>query len=349
MLVTQQPVLRRFWYGLMPLGDLAGGPKPFTLLGENIVLWLDADGKPAAVQDRCCHRTAPLSMGFVDKGAIACGYHGWTFDRDGKCIRIPQQASVPPRIRVPAYRCEARYGYVWVCLGEPLTGIPEVPEFRQPGYRVIHEFSDTWDCNVMRLIENAFDNAHFSYVHAASFGNQAQPEPASLTITQKDWGFVMDTVVPVRNDEKLKATLRMDVAETMRTYQKTWWMPFSVMMRLSYPNGLVHVIAAMITPIDDKRLQFTQFVVRNDTEADASAESVIAWDKQVTSEDRIFLSRCDYDVALDVRAPDEFHMASDRPGLEVRRRLLELLRQHGETEARLPGRTAAGAQSMAAE
>ena len=32
----------------------------------------------------------------VDKGAIACGYHGWTYDRDGKCIRIPQQASVPP-------------------------------------------------------------------------------------------------------------------------------------------------------------------------------------------------------------------------------------------------------------
>jgi phenylpropionate dioxygenase-like ring-hydroxylating dioxygenase large terminal subunit len=73
MLVTQQPVLRRFWYGLMPVADLAAGPKAFTLLGENIVLWLDAGGKPAAVQDRCCHRTAPLSMGFVDKGAIACG------------------------------------------------------------------------------------------------------------------------------------------------------------------------------------------------------------------------------------------------------------------------------------
>ena len=54
-------------------------------------------------------------------------------------------------------------------------------------------------------------------------------------------------------------------------------------------------------------------------------------------------------VPLDLRAPDEFHMASDRPGLEVRRRLLELLRQHGETEVRLPGRSAAGAATMAAE
>jgi hypothetical protein len=53
-------------------------------------------------------------------------------------------------------------------------------------------------------------------------------------------------------------------------------------------------------------------------------------------------------VALDIRAPDEFHMESDSPGLEVRRLLLELLRQHGEAEASLPGRAAAGAQSMAA-
>ncbi len=238
---------------------------------------------------------------------------------------------------------------MFVFLGEPFTVIPDVQEFGAPGFRFIHEFSDSWDCNVMRLIENAFDNAHFSYVHAPSFGNQARPEPASLAITQQEWGFVMDTVVPVVNTENLKATLRIDDKETMRTYRKTWWMPFSVMMRLSYPNGLVHVICAMITPVDDKRLKFTQFVVRNDTEAEVPAEKVIAWDKQVTGEDRAFLSRCEWDVPLDVRAPDEFHMASDRPGLDVRRRLLELLRQHGESEARLPGRSAGGAQTMAAE
>jgi hypothetical protein len=90
-------------------------------------------------------------------------------------------------------------------------------------------------------------------------------------------------------------------------------------------------------------------VLRNDSEAEVPAEKVIAWDRQVTGEDRAFLSRCDWDVALDVRAPDEFHMASDRPGLEVRRRLLELLRQHGESEVRLPGKSAAGAQTLAAE
>ncbi len=30
MLTTKQKVLRRFWYAVMPIDDLAAGPKPFT-------------------------------------------------------------------------------------------------------------------------------------------------------------------------------------------------------------------------------------------------------------------------------------------------------------------------------
>ena len=64
MLVTQQPVLRKFWHAVMPMSALAEGPQPFTLLGNNIVLFLDASGQPAALRDRCFHRTARLSKGW---------------------------------------------------------------------------------------------------------------------------------------------------------------------------------------------------------------------------------------------------------------------------------------------
>ena len=43
MLVTKQKVLRRFWYATWPIDKLRDGPKPFTLLGEDIVLFLDQD------------------------------------------------------------------------------------------------------------------------------------------------------------------------------------------------------------------------------------------------------------------------------------------------------------------
>ena len=68
MLNTRQKVLRKFWYAIMPVDHLKNGPKPFTLLGEKIVLFLDAEGEPAALEDRCCHRTARLSKGWCRNG-----------------------------------------------------------------------------------------------------------------------------------------------------------------------------------------------------------------------------------------------------------------------------------------
>ena len=120
MLCTKQKVLRRFWYATVPIDMLADGPKPFTLLGEKIAMFLDADGKPAALADRCCHRTAKLSKGWSNDGHITCGYHGWTYDRTGKLVRIPQfPPDQPlPDARVKAFGCDTRYGYAWVALDE---------------------------------------------------------------------------------------------------------------------------------------------------------------------------------------------------------------------------------------
>ena len=55
-----------------------------------------------------------------------CGYHGWTYDRTGKLVRIPQFAPEQPLpdARVKAFHCDTRYGYVWVALEEPLLPIP---------------------------------------------------------------------------------------------------------------------------------------------------------------------------------------------------------------------------------
>jgi phenylpropionate dioxygenase-like ring-hydroxylating dioxygenase large terminal subunit len=103
VLVTRQPVFRRFWHAVMPLSQLAGGtPQPFTLLGEYIVLFLDAQGQPAALKDRCCHRTAKLSKGRCVDGALECGYHGWTYNPAGRVIRIPQYEPERP---IPADYC----------------------------------------------------------------------------------------------------------------------------------------------------------------------------------------------------------------------------------------------------
>ena len=137
MLATRQKVLRNFWYATLATDALAQGPKPFRLLGQDIVLFLDAEGRPAALEDRCCHRTAKLSKGWIKGGNIVCGYHGWEYDRTGKLVNVPQFPFEQP---VPVanaknFRAEARYGYVWVCLGEPLADVPELAYDNDPAFR----------------------------------------------------------------------------------------------------------------------------------------------------------------------------------------------------------------------
>lgn len=337
MLATKQKVLRRFWYPVMPVDDLASGPKPFTLLGENIVLWLDADGKPAATIDRCCHRTAKLSCGFVENGNIVCGYHGWTFDRTGKCLRMPQ-AKDPARkvnFRIDGYRCDARYGYAWVALDEPLTGIPEVPEADDPTFRRIPQFYEEWRCSGLRLMENSFDASHQPFVHRGTFGDINKPQPFDFTIEEHDWGFRAVGSSEVINPDLSKKVLNIQSDRTTRIRNNAWWMPFTRRLGIIYPNGLKHVLITSATPIDDERSMIVQFVYRNDTEEQAKAADIVAFDRQVTIEDKLILENVDQDVPLD--GAGELNMPSDKPGLIMRRKFLALLAAHGETEIRRSG------------
>ncbi|MBF2028955.1 MAG: aromatic ring-hydroxylating dioxygenase subunit alpha [Oscillatoriales cyanobacterium C42_A2020_001] len=337
MLVTKQPVLKRFWYPIVPLSSLSfETPSPFELLGQKLAIWLDADGKPAAVSDRCCHRSAQLSKGVIINGCLRCPYHGWSYNSDGVCVNVPQfepGQTIPSSYKVVSYLCTERYGYVWVCLdAAPLLPIPAISEAADPAMRLIHQFYERWECSGLRVMENSFDNSHFSFVHAASFGDQHQPEPASIEITPVDYGLNMKSRVPVVNPPLQQTNLQLAEATTIRTVDANWFMPFTRTLKITYPNGLVHLIFTAATPISDRASQIIQFCLRSDTEADAAAESIIAFDRQVTMEDRSVLESTDYDAPLAI--PDEQHMPSDQPGIIMRRKLAALLKEHGEIEQR---------------
>jgi phenylpropionate dioxygenase-like ring-hydroxylating dioxygenase large terminal subunit len=335
MLTTRQPVLRRFWYATARLEDLAAGPRPFTLLGEKLVLFLDGDGRPAALMDRCCHRTAKLSKGWCDAGLIVCGYHGWAYDRHGTLVRIPQFApeQIVPRLGVRAYRCEARYGYAWVCLDpEPLLPIPEVPEDGDPAYRRIQQFHEVWRTAPLRFMENSFDNAHFAFVHRATFGQISQPKPGKYVITETDYGFEAESIVQVANPPEAARITGTAAAVTTRHMRNKWFLPFCRRLDMAYPSGLRHIIINSATPIDDGTLMLAQILYRNDREEDCGTDELIAWDARILEEDRDILESTDPDATVDMTRKVEAHMPSDRPGVIMRDRLLKLLREHGEAE-----------------
>lgn len=66
------------------------------ILNEDLVMFRDSTGDVVALQDRCPHKSLPLSKGRLIDDEIECGYHGSVFGRDGKCTRIPGQPRVPP-------------------------------------------------------------------------------------------------------------------------------------------------------------------------------------------------------------------------------------------------------------
>ena len=321
MRVSEMPQLRGFWYCVAAATEVTDKPLGVRILGEAVVLWRDGNGTARAVNDRCLHRTAKLSLGTVENGHIVCPYHGWAFDGAGRCVRVPQHVEDKPNpFGVPGYHCTERYNHVWVSIETPVQDIPAIPEFDRPGYRQVIEFRETWAANPLRIIENSFDAAHISFVHKESFGDP-DPRISPFTIDETDDGFVVRNAIKVKNAEHMKVALAMAEDETERRTDNRFFLPFSRVGRIRYPNGLEHILCTFLTPIDDEKTQFVQWVVRNDTEEAVRAADIIAFDRQVTLEDRHVLESTDLNVPLDRSEGVELHMASDKPGILMRKTL----------------------------
>jgi len=288
------------------------------------VLWQQADGTPAALEDRCPHRRAKLSV-----DALQCGYHGWRFNGGGRCVLVPQMPDlVPgPKHNVPSYKCQERYGFVWVCLDEqPMLDIPYIKHSDDPAFRQVLEYAEDWNANSLVVCENALDISHISFVHRKTFGNDSKPAAPRLTLVPLEHGVNFKCTVPVANRELQQKNLQIGETETVRIVDIRWLMPSTFVLHFTYPNGLVHEIVGFATPIDDTRVRRIQFAYRNDTEADAPAEQVAAFDRAVAAEDRRMLESCDSNFVL---SPVLLaHMMLDRPSLVMRRVLSDLISKH---------------------
>ncbi|MFM7708231.1 MAG: Rieske 2Fe-2S domain-containing protein, partial [Gammaproteobacteria bacterium] len=83
-----------FWYPVVRAVDLGATPQKVRILAHDFVVFRDEQGKPAVLSDTCIHRGASLSHGKCkDDGSVQCPYHGWRFNRDGVCTRIPSIGS----------------------------------------------------------------------------------------------------------------------------------------------------------------------------------------------------------------------------------------------------------------
>lgn len=166
--------LRNSWYCAAWSGDLSEKPIGIRICDEPVVIFRTADGSVAALDGRCPHRFAPLSIGTVKGNVIECGYHGLQFDRTGVCTLNPHgRGLIPPRANIRAYPVAERHGAIWVWMGEPAAADPEtiidLYFVDKPGWTGTTGYLRI-EADYQLVIDNLLDLTHGTYLHPDTVG-----------------------------------------------------------------------------------------------------------------------------------------------------------------------------------
>jgi vanillate O-demethylase monooxygenase subunit len=159
---------KKCWYVAATCDEITETPLGRRLLGEDVVLWRGASGRVNAFEDRCAHRGFPLALGTVDGDRLVCGYHGCTYDTDGKCVSTPAQPQVPTGMRVRVFPVLEKPPFVWIWLGQPSAAtdgqLPRLPWINDPAWS---SFPDAWhvNANYMMIHEHYLDFSYAPILH----------------------------------------------------------------------------------------------------------------------------------------------------------------------------------------
>jgi len=156
-----------------------------TICGEPIVFWRTRSGRVTAVPDRCVHRRFPLSQPpsrLVDD-QVVCGYHGFTYGADGRCVFVPGQSRIPRTARLLPYPLAEQDSLVWVFIGDPATAdasqIPRALYLDSPEFTTVAGM-EPLAARFSLLVDNLLDLSHETYLHGGYIGT---PEVAATPIT----------------------------------------------------------------------------------------------------------------------------------------------------------------------
>jgi phenylpropionate dioxygenase-like ring-hydroxylating dioxygenase large terminal subunit len=187
--------LRNCWYVAGWSKDYEAKLTAQKLLGENVVLYRQADGAPVALEDACPHRKLPLSDGALVGDRVVCGYHGLTFDCSGTCVEAPtQRGNIPKRAVVKSYPVVDRYRLLWIWMGDPDKADPDlifpIENFDNPDWGMTDGGTLPIGCNYLWVADNLLDPSHVAWVHVTSFAGGGTDD-APLDIERTDRGVIV--------------------------------------------------------------------------------------------------------------------------------------------------------------
>lgn len=314
-----------FWYAAARSSDLlADKPYPRRMLGQDFVLFRDSKGVAHCLANTCSHRGGNLAGGKILGDCVQCPYHGWRFDGEGHCVKIPSlgaNAKPPARTRVDAYPVVEQYGLVFAFLGDlpeaerpPLMPIPEYgPNGPMEGWAAtVQHFA--WEIDYKRSIENGIDPAHNEFVHPThgfSYENESTYKVQPLKLIETEWGtgFFNELLVPALAEKKMRETSGREGPGYIRA--GTGHIGISSVWTYINPTPTMHIYQYLYeTPIDDAHTSLYLVNLRNFLIEPENDERMMVRNQYVAFQDRDILQ--ELNPPLTPRTPNhELFMPSD--------------------------------------
>jgi phthalate 4,5-dioxygenase oxygenase subunit len=258
-------IMRRHWLPVCLSEEVAepdGAPVKSRLVGVDLVVFRDSQGRLGVLDERCPHRNASLAFGRNEECGLRCLYHGWKFDVEGNILEMasePDGAALRSSLRQKSYPAREAGGFVWAWLG-PLEEMRELapPAWApKPGirYAIVKMHAA---CNWAQVLEGSIDSAHSSSLHSTNM--PAAEDVYGSTATDEAWLRPSNDKAPRLQFEATSygfryAALRKPIrdAETHQYVRTTLFIaPFTVLI----PPNNQYKLSQMLVPIDDVNTMF---------------------------------------------------------------------------------------------
>ncbi|GAB4211647.1 MAG: aromatic ring-hydroxylating dioxygenase subunit alpha [Synechococcales cyanobacterium] len=307
------PIMLNDWHVVACSKDVGLGQiVSASLLGQDLVLWRHPE-QIVAWDNRCSHRGAKLSQGRIEDDCLVCPYHGARFASDGSCVHVPAHPNLTfqaPKSRIRTFQAQEKYGFIWVCLGDPQWSLPELPERGDPSFGTFLCGPYHIHASPARVVENFCDAGHLPFVHAGSLGDPSAAEVAPYDVE------VTETSITLKNQR----CIQTDPDGTGERKEITYWVqihrPFLVYSRKESDTTCFSTLLC-ITPLGETECIAWYNIARN-FDLETADEQFQAFQNQLMAEDiPILEGQTPKRLPLDLEA--EFHFPMDKLSISYRK------------------------------
>ena len=199
-----------------------------------------------AVEDRCPHRGARLSLGWNLGDRLACWYHGVEVDGTGTVRKVPAVDRCPleGQRAVKSYPVQEICGAIFAYFSDAQHPEPcplHLPEdLASEEYAKILCFAK-WKCNYRYAVDNVMDPMHGAYLHSVSHSMASGDKSANMQLRKTPTGLIFEK------------TSQRDVNFDWTEFGETGaiWLRLAIPYRPSAGPGGNFGIAGFVTPVDE--------------------------------------------------------------------------------------------------